>query len=150
MRDRRGDGEVRLAGPRRTDREDQIIVADGVQVDTLVEALGRHITPVDGAQATGREKLLKRGRAIVAEEPRGDFDVPLLQRVTGPDHGDQLGDEVGGQRLSLRLPLNRQVAATRRYPNAEVALDRPEVLVVVPEEIDEDLLRDSELAHSFG
>ena len=88
--------------------------------------------------------------AVVPEEPRRDLHVALLERVAAADHGDQLLDQVGGQGLLLRVALNRDLRAARRDTHTQILLDRPEILVMVAEHVDQDFFWQCDFAHPAG
>src|SRR5260221_9612516 len=144
------DRQVGLAGAGGADGEDQIMIAHRVEIQLLVGTLGRHIAPVGRTQASGVEEILQHGAPIVAQQPQGDLDIPLLEAVPAAGHRDQLADQVRGDRLLLGVTLDRQIRAPRRDPDPEIGLDGPQIFVVVTEQVNQDFLWNRQPSHPVG
>ncbi|OLD65426.1 MAG: hypothetical protein AUI47_02225 [Acidobacteria bacterium 13_1_40CM_2_68_5] len=93
---------------------------------------------------------MKHRLAVVAQEPRGDLHVSLLERVASAHDGHELLDQVRRQRFLLGVALHGDLRPARRYPHAHILLDRPEVFVMVAEDVDQDFFRKCDFAHPAG
>jgi hypothetical protein len=96
-RHRHGHGEIGLAGARRADAEDDVVLADGVDIRLLREALGRHRAVAVGDEDGVEEDLAQLRVRIGQHHLARLLHVLEAQRKLALDEVLQLGDQVLGQ-----------------------------------------------------
>jgi len=132
--DRHRHGEVRLARPRRPDRDDDVALDHRGQVRLLPGRLRLDdlLRPPDPdlavLQPAERVSLVGLQRPVVARHVVGVEPRPRLDQL------DQVLHQHGGAIDRLRLALDPQLPAAHDEPGAARGLDPFQVLVVGPEE----------------
>ena len=119
--------QVGLSRTRRPDAEDDVVLADGVDVRLLVEALGRHrpvaVGDVDGVE----EDVFQVGGRVRQHHLAGLLHIFQSQRVLALDQLSQLREQLLGEHDPLRLTRDEEDIPALSDVDPEPLLDQLEV-----------------------
>src|SRR5207237_100730 len=129
-RDTHRDRQERLAGASRTDRKNEIVLADGLDVGALVVRLRRDPFPARGCRYDLAHLGRRRDRCLlrIADEP---LQRGLSQGLIAPGQRAHRADEIADARDCRRLAADAQLRATRHDFYPELALESIDVRFVI-------------------
>jgi hypothetical protein len=128
-----GHRQVRLAGTRRTDAENDGMRVDRVHVPLLVQRL-RTDRPAPGGKDVEGQDLGRAFHAPAAQHRQRMVDMLRGEHRPGVEEGHQLAEELRGEGVLGRLAGDCDLVAAHVDVRGERLLDHAEELVLVAEE----------------
>src|SRR5262249_50895951 len=120
-----------------TDTENDIVAADRIDVDFLVDALGRNNPLVRRDVNRVEENVLELGVPIAAENPNRVLHIAWVNRMPALEQIVQLGNYLASESLFRMSARNPERRSRDSHTNAERLLDRANMSVVLAEQIGE-------------
>ncbi len=111
------------------------MVANRVDIQLLVEALGRDDALVRRDINRIEENVLQVGIAIATQNPNSVFDVAAEHRMPALEQLVQIAEQLARHRLFGMASGDAQGGAGHRDANAEGLLDGADVRIVLAEQI---------------
>ena len=127
--------QVGLAGAGGADTENDIVIANRVDVELLVDALGRDDALVGRDVNRVEENIFQLGVAVAANNSNRVLDVARIDRVAVLQQIVNLADHFARERLLSVRARNSERSAGDADANAERGLDRADVCVMLPEQV---------------
>ena len=132
--DRQRHRQVGLAGPRRPDAEHDVVLADGVDVALLGQALGGDGPRAAGDQDRVVEDVAQVDAAVGAQRDGRAADVLRADRRAGAGHAVELLDQAARDDDVVPRADDGQIVAAAVDLRAGLTLDQLEVRVPLAEE----------------
>ena len=120
--------------PGRADGEDDVALADGVDVALLRQALGRDGAGAAADQNGVREDLLQVGVGVAAQDLGGAAHVLGPDGAAAAGHAVELLDQAAGLRDGVRAAHQGQLVAARVQAHVGFELDALQVGVALAEQ----------------
>src|SRR5262245_1501206 len=138
LRDRHRHGEIGLAGASGTDPEDDVEVADRVDVRLLVDALRRDHALVGRDEDGIQEDVAQPRGPVAGQDAQRVLHVGGVDRIALLEEAVELRERAPGELGLDGVAVQREQALADFDPHAELALEQLHVLVVLTEQLPEE------------
>jgi len=119
-RHRHGHRQIGFAGSRRPDAEDHIIVADGLDVFLLLDALGRNRPLMRGNKDVVEKNIFQITIEVFAENTDGIDNITIINRIAFLDQVCQLCQQPLGELHMSLFPSDAELIPSEMDPHVKL------------------------------